>query len=112
MKRKHVLRIVAVLIICCLLGGCSKEGKETVVYGTIFYRGNPIEGKEVSLTVSGYTPICSTVTGSDGQYEFRFIYDKSQNYSIHIGSQSYPLEYHSIEIREGEMNKYDFNLGY
>lgn len=122
MKKRQLLKLSALLVLCCAMFGCGK-GKETTVYGTVFRsNGTPVSNLKVTLEYhekvaehgsifDSYVMISSTVTGTDGQYEIVFPYNptyanSSHGYYIHLGNKDYSDRY-QIEIQAGKMNRFD-----
>lgn len=111
MKSKSRIIYCLGIVLCCALFGCGKD-KTTTVYGVVTNArtGNPMANLQVSV---GYfygnrTPIASTVTGSDGQYELTFFYDDNHGgYYISLSSGGI-ADFHDVIISKGEMNRFDF----
>lgn len=115
MKKCQLLKIVVFMLVCCSMVSCGKEYKETIVYGTVVNRwGNPTPNLKVSLSFDLGSPICSTITGSDGQYEFTFDCEgnnKYYDYWIHFGEGGYydhSSDYYRVRVESGKMNRFDF----
>ena len=86
MKKKQLLKVVALLLVCCAMFGCQGEWTANspihfTVYGTVFdrYTGDPVSGAQITLyygtshgtgvgTSNPSGAAGSGVSGSDGQY--------------------------------------------
>jgi hypothetical protein len=93
MKKKHLIKTAALLILCCAIFGCKKQNVEpepqnttTTIYGTVFnsVTHEPVIGAEIEIGQNDHIPqyqyfgsnynekISSSVSGSDGQFELQF----------------------------------------
>ena len=88
MKKCQLLRVTALLVLCCAMFGCGKETVEpvvtsqnTTIYGTVFNKvtHEPVIGAQVVIGAqqllygtSYCNDISSSVSGSDGQFELQF----------------------------------------
>lgn len=91
MKRRLIMKFMALLLVCCAMLGCEKESNEpvvtpqsTTIYGTVFnsVTHEPVIGAEVEIgqnwtaqTSFGSiynNKISSSISGSDGQFELQF----------------------------------------
>ena len=132
MKKNQILKVAALLVLCCTMHGCNKSNEEPVVetrvYGTVFDKltGEPIRGVEVdfciaelSLLYSGtvFHTSTSSISGNDGQYDFTFdalpqlpddLY--TQGYAIRAYCDGYETYTKAITIVEGHSYRIDVNL--
>lgn len=99
MKRRSIMKFLALLLVCCAMLGCEKESNEpvvtpqsTTIYGTVFnsVTHEPVIGAEVEIGGVDYSQtyydgrchrFSSSVSGSDGQYELHFGEVNRYNYS-------------------------------
>ena len=91
--KKNIIRLVAVVLIfgTSLVCSCTKQDEEVAVdskgtiYGTItdYDTGEPIGNANVKLRPSGET----TLTGSDGTYEFNNL--KADKYTLSLSKAEY-----------------------
>lgn len=85
MKNHYLLKVVALLIVCCAMFACKPEnennsGKLGTIYGTVtdYLSGEPIANANVRLNPRGET----TLTGSDGSFQFNDLPDGKYTLSI------------------------------
>ena len=88
MKTSSKFKLVAFLLICCTLFGCTPEPEEEklgTIYGTVtdFSSGDPIANANVKLNPRGET----TLTGSDGTFQFNDL--SSGSYSLSLSKNGY-----------------------
>lgn len=106
MKTNHLIKFMALLLICCATLGCGKENNPTnsivkygKIYGTVtdFSSGEPISNANVRLNPRGET----TLTGSDGTFQFNDLVNGS--YSLSISKDGYADldDDYVIEIEDG-----------
>ena len=96
MKKHHLFKIAAFLVLWCAMLGCKKEdgssngsGKGSI-YGTVMeFAGNqnPVANANVQLLMSGNATLHASITGSDGQYEIPDV--PSGTYSIKVTKVGY-----------------------
>ena len=105
--------IILLIISCFSLVACEKKDKasSTVqgsIYGVItdFATGNPVYAANVQLRPSGET----TLTGSDGTYEFPNIDDG--NYSITVSKAEYTdlIDDYVISVKNGRRMRRDVQI--
>jgi len=81
--KKQLLFFAYIMCALIVFSGCEKtySGGEVTVYGTVVDEdtGNPVPVAEISISIEMVTPI-STVTGSDGTYEFIVPLPKGSTY--------------------------------
>lgn len=108
--RKHITIIALFTIISILMAGCKK--KESVspgsIYGTItdFATGEPVKNANVKLRQTGAT----TLTGSDGMYEFLNV--PTGNYNINVSKAEYNdlIDDYVIVVNSGDRVKRDVQI--
>lgn len=89
MNKKYVVATLVAMVLTSLVWyGCSKDKDSDltgVIYGTVtdFATGQPISNANVKLRQTGET----TLTGSDGTYEFQNV--PSGSYSINVSKAEY-----------------------
>ena len=88
MKTNKLIRFAASLMLCCMFFGCKPEDemeKLGTIYGTVtdFSSGEPIGNANVRLNPRGET----TLTGSDGTFEFNNL--ASGSYSLSLSKNGY-----------------------
>ena len=107
MKTNQLLKVVALLVLCCAMFGCGKV-KQGSIYGTVtdFATGNPVGNANVRLNPRGET----TLTGSDGTFQFNDVTDG--NYSLSLSKNGYVDldDFYVIEITNGNSVRRDFQL--
>lgn len=86
--KKQILKVAAMLVLCCMLFGCGKENpttKQGSIYGTVtdFATGDPVNNANVRLNPRGET----TLTGSDGSFQFNDVTDG--RYSLSLSKNGY-----------------------
>lgn len=108
MKRYHLLKVAAMLVLCCAMFGCGKESKLGSIYGTVtdFSTGDPIDNANVRLNPLGET----TLTGYDGTFQFNDVHNGT--YSLSLSKNGYvDLEDdYVIEIGNGNSVHRDVQL--
>lgn len=86
MKTNNLIKFAASLMLCCLFFGCTpEEEKLGTIYGIVtdFSTGEPINNANVRLNPRGET----TLTGSDGTFEFLNL--PSGSYSLSLSKNGY-----------------------
>ncbi len=86
MKRQSIIKIAALLLVCCAMLGCTpEEEKLGTIYGTVtdFSSGDPIANANVRLNPRGET----TLTGSDGTFQFNDL--PTGSYSLSLSKNGY-----------------------
>ena len=115
MKIQHLIKIAALLLVCCAMLGCGQEDNPSggnsgsgSIYGCItdFATGEPVRNANVQLRPSGET----TLTGYDGMYEFLEIADG--NYSITVSKAEYTdlIDDYVIEVKNGRRMRRDVQI--
>lgn len=109
--KKQLLKLAAFLVLCCVMFGCGKENpttKQGSIYGTVtdFATGDPVNNATVRLNPRGET----TITGSDGTYQFNDL--AKGNYSLSISKSHYVDldDDYVIEIKNGNNVRRDLQL--
>ncbi|MDR3236053.1 MAG: carboxypeptidase regulatory-like domain-containing protein [Prevotellaceae bacterium] len=94
-------KIIILMMIAAFLSGCDKEKEETSggIYGVITDKsiGEPVPTVNVQITPSGK----STVTGSDGGYEFTDLTPDS--YTLQINKEGYKPATKDITVTAGKI---------
>ena len=101
--------------LCCVLVGlfsCDKKKEEVTVQGSIygvitdFATGNPVPNANVQLRPTGET----TLTGSDGNYEFPEL--KDGKYSITVSKAEYTdlIDDYVIQVQNGRRMRRDVQI--
>jgi hypothetical protein len=86
MKRQSIIKLGALLLVCCVMLGCTpEEEKLGTIYGTVtdFSSGEPIANANVHLNPRGET----TLTGSDGTFQFNDL--PTGSYSLSLSKNGY-----------------------
>lgn len=108
MKTNHFIKFVALLLVCCIMFGCGKNKNIGSIYGTVtdYATGDPVGNANVSLNPRGET----TLTGSDGTFQFNDIEDG--NYSLSLSKNGYVDldDDYVIEIANGNNVRRDVQL--
>jgi len=108
MKTKPLFKIVTLLIACCVLFGCGKDDKPGSIVGMVtdYSTGNPVANANVQLRPGGET----TLTGSDGMYEFLNV--ASGSYFITVSKAEYTdlIDDYVIEVSGGKMVRRDVQI--
>lgn len=108
MEKHHFIKLSAILLICCAMLGCGKDSKTGSIYGTVtdFVTGDPVGNANVRLNPRGET----TLTGSDGAFQFHDIEDG--NYSLSLSKNGYVDldDDYVIEIVNGNSVRRDLQL--
>ena len=111
MKKAISFQRVMTLIVMCaismfLLTNCVKEISLGSIQGIVTNSSNnePIQGVNVSLSPTGL----STVTGSDGRYEFKNL--EAGQYTVQAMAEGYEANTKSITIVQGNVSSGDMTL--
>lgn len=108
MKKQRLFKLVALLVLCSAMLGCGKNKNIGSIYGTVtdFATGNPVGNANVRLNPRGET----TLTGSDGSFQFNEIEDG--NYSLSLSKNGYVDldDDYVIEIKNGISVRRDVQL--
>lgn len=108
MKKQLIVRFMALLLACCAIHGCGKDKSQGSIFGTVtdFATGEPVSNANVQLRPSGET----TLTGSDGMYEFLDV--PSGSYSITVSKAEYTdlVDDYVIEVKSGKQTKRDVQI--
>lgn len=108
MKNLRLIKKTALLLVCISMIGCGKDNNLGSIYGIVtdFATGEPIKNANVQLRPSGKT----TLTGSDGNYEFLDV--PSGSYSITVSKAEYTdlIDDYVIEVKNGEQTKRDVQI--
>ena len=112
MKKYNLFKLATLLVLCCAMLGCVKEdnpaSKIGSIYGTVtdFATGDSLGNVNVRLNPRGET----TLTGSDGTYQFNDIEDG--NYSLSLSKKGYVDldDDYVIEIENGNSVHRDLQL--
>lgn len=109
MRKKGLVRIAALLLICCVLYGCGK-GKGSI-YGIVIDLGTdePVANAMVYLQpCSSSLNVDNRLTGHDGMFEFIDI--KDGDYILKVSKNEYGEfeDDNVIMVRNGERIKRDF----
>ena len=129
MKKQSLLKLAALLLLCCVMVGCGKEepqpaNQTTTIYGTVFNSithepviGAVVEfGKNESSMVNHHFAcqvISSSVSGNDGQFELQFgqlFEDDYGHYYIWVSSDGYEEYYSIVNVGQGGAFRVDINL--
>lgn len=129
MRKKRWVRIVTLLVFCCILFSCGKENSSTAeaekgsVYGTVTYlaTGDPVDNASVRLKPgyqSGHIHNYgqsnqhehSWLTGYDGTYEFLDV--EPGKYHITVFKTEYDdlIDDFVIEVKDGERIRRDVQI--
>ena len=110
MNAKHFIQLAALLLVCCMMFGCTPDNVDSGV-GSIFgivtdkSTGDCVPNAGVELMPKGL----KTVTGSDGSFEFADI-DPGQ-YNLFITKVGYQdLKSSAIIVKSGEQAKGDVQI--
>lgn len=114
MKKNHLFKIVALIVLCCAMLGCGKPDDPTnptdnlgSIYGTVTDKstGDCVPNAGVELMPKGLR----TVTGTDGTFEFVDIDPGQYNLFItKVGYQDYKSN--NITVRAGETARGDVQI--
>jgi hypothetical protein len=108
MNKNCLLRIIVLLVFCCAMVGCGKDNKLGSIYGIVtdFTTGDSVSNANVRLNPRGET----TLTGSDGTYQFNDV--TNGNYSLSISKSGYVDldDDYVIEIENGNSVCRDLQL--
>lgn len=114
MKKYQVLKLAALLVLCCTMFSCGKEdpsnptGQKSSIYGTVtdYATGELISNANVRLNPIGET----TLTGSDGMFQFADVPDG--NYSLSLSKNGYVDldDDYVIEMKNGKSVRRDVQL--
>ena len=110
---KH--NFLSLVVICaCLICACNNNNNPDIIeaegsiYGVItdFATGEPVQSANVQLRPSGFT----TLTGSDGMYEFLDVEDG--NYSITVSKAEYTdlIDDYVITVKNGRRMRRDVQI--
>ena len=122
MKTNYLIKITALLFVCCAMLGCGKqnepEATTTRVYGTVFdlHTGEPLQRVYVGLAkyveeIDDYDLVSTTYSGSDGQYEFVLDDVSGQEwYDIGAGCDGYNIFEMEFLLNEGATKKIEILL--
>jgi len=106
MKVRRLLIAVATLILCCLFNSCEKEPGS--IYGVVtdYSTGEPVANANVQLRPGGST----TLTGTDGMYEFLDI--PVGSYFITVSKAEYTdlVDDDVIEVKNGKKVRRDVQI--
>lgn len=112
MKKVYVLTSILLMVLASLVWyGCTKDKVSElpgVIYGTVtdFATGQPIGNANVKLRQTGET----TLTGSDGSYEFQNV--PSGSYSINVSKAEYTdlIDDYVIVVSDGKKVRRDVQI--
>lgn len=108
MKQMNVLRVAALLVLCCVLFGCTPEQQNGSIYGVITdsATGDPVNNATVQLRPGGETAL----TGSDGSYEFLEV--PVGTYSIKVTKEGYSdlFDDYDIVVASGKPTRRDVKI--
>lgn len=113
MKKIQLFNKLAVLVLCCILFGCTPEDNLSndgtgSIYGCVtdFATGDLVANANVQLRPSGET----TLTGSDGNYEFLDV--PCGTYSIKVTKEGYSdlIDDYDIVVTKGRETKRDVQI--
>lgn len=110
--KKLLFGLLACITMATIWYGCTKDYEETdltgTIYGTVtdFATGEPVANANVSLRPGGE----STLTGSDGQFEFQGIADG--NYSLVVSKAEYStlMDDYIIVMKDGMRMRRDVQI--
>ena len=104
------------IVTALFFGGCGNDDAER--YGSIFGNvtdvtvGEPMRNTGVALYRRGdfgqFTLVTRTVTGNDGQFEFREI--EAGNYRLNVEASGHTNTTHNVEVSEGRASRMDMHL--
>lgn len=106
MNLKRIMALVVCALTLCVLGSCVKEVTYGRIQGIITDANDnePIQGVNVQLSPTGL----STVTGSDGRYEFLGL--EAGQYTVQAMATGYQTNTKTIEITTGNISSGDMML--
>lgn len=114
MKKGYLLKVAALLVLCCVMFGCGKEdplnptSQKNSIYGTVtdYATGELVSNANVRLNPIGET----TLTGSDGMFQFTGVLDGT--YSLSLSKNGYVDldDDYVIEIKNGKSVRRDVQL--
>ena len=108
MKKCLSFKFAVLLLVCCVMFGCGKNKNVSSIYGTVtdFTTDDPVGNVNVRLNPRGET----TLTGSDGAFQFYDIEDG--NYSLSLSKNGYEDldDDYIIEIENGNSVRRDLQL--
>ena len=127
MKKQHLFKLAALLVLCCAILSCTKETPPTTIYGTVFnsITHEPVIGAEIEVgyhysidpvqTTVGLHGLSSAVSGNDGQYELSFgeiNYDKQRSilFYVKVSASGYNTKKQDVAISIGNRSQVDVNL--
>lgn len=105
---KCIIKLSALLLVCCAMLGCTPDEQLGSIYGIVtdYTTGEPVGNANVKLRPNGET----TLTGSDGAYEFNDL--KAGKYSLLLSKAEYADldDDYVIELEAGKDVKRDVQL--
>lgn len=108
MKTKNLFKFMTLLVVCGVMFSCGKDDKLGSIFGVVtdFSSGEPVGSANVQLRPSGET----TLTGSDGIYEFPSV--ETGSYSIMVSKNEYTdlVDDYIIEIKDGKRMRRDVQI--
>ncbi len=116
MTGRKVLRYFAIIVFCTLIGSCRDDNNPLTdsnkaagsIMGVVtdFATGDPVANANVSLRPGGET----TLTGSDGRFEFLDI--KDGDYSLTVSKAEYTelIDDYVIQVRNGKRMRRDVQI--
>ena len=120
MKTSHIIKLTALLLVCCAMIGCGKEDNPSSggnsgngsIYGCVtdFATGEPVRNANVQLLMSGNATLHASITGSDGHYEIPDV--PSGTYSIKVTKVGYSdlIDNNPIVIEKDKSTKRDLQI--
>lgn len=114
MKKQRLFKLVALLVLCSAMLGCGKEdplnptSQKNSIYGTVtdFATGELVSNANVRLNPIGET----TLTGSDGMFQFTDVPDGKYSLSISKNGYADLDDDYIIEIKNGKSVRRDVQL--
>ncbi len=113
--KECIIKLSALLLVCCAMLGCGKEedssngGGKGSIYGTVtdFATGEPVRNANVQLLMSGNATLHASITGSDGHYEIPDV--PCGTYSIKVTKVGYSdlIDNNPIVIEKDKSTKRD-----
>lgn len=103
---QRMMALVACALTLCMFSSCVKEVTYGRIQGIVTNANDnePIQGVNISLSPTGL----STVTGSDGRYEFNGL--AAGQYTVQATATGYQSNTKTIEITAGNIASGDMNL--
>ena len=104
--KKSLYLLLGLLLFCGIYQACAPEELPGSIYGTVMDKatGEPIKSAGVTLTPNGAT----TVTGSDGHFEFTDL--THGGYAVVITKTGYQDTTRMITVKSGETTPIDIQL--